>query len=84
MPTTADVVGLPATGDAVVRGDALRKQRRFDEAIEAYLQAAGADEVPPGEICLRLARCFARIDEAQTSLQWLTRVVDATPAFATW
>jgi FkbH-like protein len=84
MPMSSELVGLPAAGDALARGDALRKQRRFDEAIEAYLEAVAADEVPAGEICLRLARCYARLDEPQASMQWLMRVVDAPPAFATW
>jgi FkbH-like protein len=84
VPTFAELVDLPGVGDGLARGDALRKQRRFDEAIDAYLEAVGADEVPPGEICLRLARCYARLDEPQAALQWVKRVVDAPPAFATW
>jgi FkbH-like protein len=81
---TAERVGLPATGDALARGDALRKQGRFDKAIDAYLDAVAADELPAGDTCLRLARCYARLDEPQASLQWLMRVVDAPPAFASW
>jgi FkbH-like protein len=84
VPMSAELVGLSGSGDALLRGDALRKQRRFDEAIEAYLEVVSADEVPAGEICLRLARCYARLDERQASLHWLMRVVDAPPAFATW
>ena len=69
---------------ALQRADELRKDGRFNEAIEAYRQAASGEEIPPAEICLNLARCAQHLNEGEEACCWLRRLVDAADTFTPW
>lgn len=69
---------------ALQRADELRKDGRFNEAIEAYRQAAAGEEIPPAEICLNLARCAQHLNEGEEACRWLRRLVDAADTFTPW
>ena len=65
-------------------GDELRKAGKLHEAVGAYLDAAQASEIPPAEICLKLARCHARLGDGPETFEWLAKIVDAGDAFLVW
>jgi FkbH-like protein len=49
-----------------------------------YLEAARAHEVPPGDLCLKLARCHAELGDRAEALGWLTAVTRAEDSFLAW
>ena len=54
------------------------------EELTRLLEEARRTEVPPGALCVRLARaCEGAGDRAQAGA-WLLRVVDAEDAFRPW
>jgi FkbH-like protein len=70
--------------DAVERGDKLRKTGDTNQAIEAYLAAALAVEIPPASLCLKLARSYERIGNYAEAYRWAMAVVDADDDFPAW
>lgn len=64
--------------------DDLRRQGRLAEAVEAYLEAAKADERPEWRVSLGLARCYADLDDLETGYRWLMNALDAESSFTAW
>lgn len=64
--------------------DDLRRQGRLAEAADAYLEAAKADEIPEWRVSLGLARCYADLDDPDTSYRWLLTALDAESSFTAW
>jgi len=54
------------------------------DAIESLLATASATEIPPADVCLKLARAFQRAGDRGAACRWATRVVDAGDDFAAW
>src|SRR5438876_12267233 len=71
---------------ADVLGAAAKAQRdgNFERALELYLDAAAPAEVPPAELCLKIARCHDRLGSLDDASAWLTRMVDASDDFVCW
>lgn len=57
---------------------------RPDDALAADLETARHQEVPPGELCLRIARAFAAQGESAEALEWLAGVAQAEDSFLAW
>ena len=75
---------MHAAIDPITRGDELRKAKQFAEAIECYAQAAKAHELPPGDLCLKIARCHGQLGDGHAATRWLLRVVDGGEDFTSW
>jgi FkbH-like protein len=69
---------------AVARGDELRKAGKIEQAIEAYLAAAGATEVVPASLCVKLAQSYVRLGNHDEACRWALAVVDAGDDFMAW
>lgn len=54
------------------------------DRVEAYIAQARGHEVPPADLCVKLARAHAREDNADEAYRWLTRVVDGGDSFTAW
>ena len=74
--------GTLASSSSEVRGDFLRSQGRYAEAIEAYLEEAR--RAPSGSLCLKLARSYEHIGELAAAGRWALAVVDAGDDFTFW
>lgn len=70
--------------DAAASGDALRKAGRHAEAIEQYRQAATVSELPPPDLCVKVARCHVDLNRFDDALHWLIKVVDSAGTFTSW
>src|SRR4051794_3179815 len=55
-----------------------------DQGLDHYLEEARGSEVPPADLCLKIARCYERLDAPQDAFAWLARVPDAGDAFRSW
>ncbi|MDY7110182.1 MAG: HAD-IIIC family phosphatase [Planctomycetota bacterium] len=66
------------------RGDQLCRDGRYAEAIEAYRKAAEGQEIPPADVCLKIARCHQHLGEHEHACRLLTRLVDAADTFTPW
>ena len=75
---------MKSTIDHIARGDEQRKAKKFAEAIDSYGQAAQAHELPPPDLCLKLARCHWQLGDGPTAVGWLQRVVDGGEDFTSW
>jgi len=73
-----------AGNEALNRGDALRKAGDHRGAVEAYLQAATASEVPEPQLCLKIARTYAQLGEDDKARQWALAALDSGDDFLTW
>ncbi len=69
---------------SIQRGDELRKARQHQQAIDAYREAIRSVEVPDGEVCMKIARCFDAMGDHASACGWLMKVVDASEAFMHW
>jgi FkbH-like protein len=54
------------------------------DELERLLGEARHTEVPPGALCVKLARAYAAAGDEPESASWLLRVVDAEDAFRPW
>jgi FkbH-like protein len=72
----------PAAG--LEAGDRLRAAGEIEAALASYLAAADSSEVPPAQLCLRIARCLHALDRPTDACRWALRVVDAGDRFADW
>jgi FkbH-like protein len=70
--------------ESIQRGDDFRKARNYAAAIEAYRQAITAVEIPDGESCLKIARCFDALGDKPEACAWLKKVVDSGENFVHW
>lgn len=70
--------------ESIQRGDELRKAKDYAQAIDAYRDAVRSVEVPDGEICLKIVRCFDALGDKAAACAWLLKVVDAGDAFTNW
>jgi FkbH-like protein len=52
--------------------------------IDAYLEAAGASEVPDSGLCLKLAQAYEATGDVENAYGWAVRVVDADERFLSW
>ena len=64
----------PPAGDGGTPGD----------AIGQLLAATSATEIPPADLCLKLARAYVRAGDREAACRWATAVVDAGDDFASW
>lgn len=71
-------------GDPIATGDRLRKGGEIQAALDCYLEAARAVEVPPASLCVRLARSWADLGDPQQALRWAAAVVDAGDDLPAW
>jgi FkbH-like protein len=69
---------------AIRRGDDLRRRGDSAGALGSYLDAASATEIPPAELCVRLARCHEGRGDLAQAHRWALAVVDADDNFAAW
>ncbi len=75
----------PATSvssSAEVRGDALKSQGQYAEAIAVYVEEAR--RAPTGALCLKLARSYEHIGDFPAAGRWALAVVDAGDGFTIW
>lgn len=71
----------PAT---VVEGDRLFRCRDFARAVAAYEIAAERHEIPPAELCAKLARGLVEIDRPVDACEWALKVVDGATSYSSW
>lgn len=66
--------------------EAGRYKRLRDDAsaVAAYLEAASYSEVPEGDLCLNLSRCYKRMGDAEGTAKWAIAAVDSGQDFSTW
>jgi FkbH-like protein len=64
--------------------DALARTERLDAALNLYLDAAQAEEIPKGELCVKIARAYEGLGETAAAWAWLSRVPDAPDDFVAW
>ena len=69
---------------AVASGDEARRNGQLKQAIEIYLQAVNGVETPPASICLRIARCYERLEDRHSACRWALAVVNAGDEFQSW
>jgi FkbH-like protein len=74
----------PAVDEIVAGADDALRGGDAAGALSLYLEAAAATEVPPAELCLKIARCHDRLDAPQEGFAWLVRVCDASSSFLHW
>jgi FkbH-like protein len=55
-----------------------------DDRIEEYIAEARKHEVAPADLCVKLARAYARQGNVDESYRWLARVVDGGDSFVAW
>lgn len=82
-----ETVTAPGTGDAKhfeSTADRLLSKREFASASEAYLQAADQYELPPAEICTKLARALMETKRPSEACEWALKVVDTGNSFKAW
>jgi FkbH-like protein len=79
--STASSQDSPTT---LARAERARQDGRFDRALELYLEAATSGELPPADLCLKIADCHDRLGANEQAFSWLTKVVDASDAFLDW
>jgi FkbH-like protein len=75
---------MASASDSITRGDELRKARQYAGAIEAYREAIKSVEIPDGDVCLKVARCFDALGDKINACAWLCRVVDSGDVFLNW
>jgi len=68
----------------VAEAEAAHRRGDFGAALERYLVAAEASEIPPGELCLKIARCYDRLGRLEDAFAWLARIPDACDSFMVW
>jgi FkbH-like protein len=64
--------------------DRAARDGRHEHARDLYLEAAQHAELPPAELCVKLARTHERLGDIEQAFTWLTRVVDAPASFLQW
>ena len=91
MNTADRSVPAPLSIDIAAAADldlaaAEQAQRQGDHAraLALYLEAATTAEHPQAELCLKIARCHARLGSPDEAFSWLARVVDASDGFRQW
>jgi FkbH-like protein len=84
MIETMDDVGGLTDPTAAPDGDALRAAGRFEAAIDAYARAVSGQEIPPAEVCIKIARCHLDLQQREAALSWLAKVVDCGDDFRSW
>jgi FkbH-like protein len=65
-------------------GDRLRKAGDHTGALRVYLEAAQQQHPPSADLCLALARTYARLDDTAEATRWAARTVDAGDDVSTW
>jgi FkbH-like protein len=73
-----------ASTEPVRQAEQLRRAGDVMVAIDRCLAAARADETPPAEIALELARGYLALGDGYEALRWAVAVTDATDHFALW
>jgi FkbH-like protein len=58
--------------------------RRGADRLDADTTEARRYEIPPAELCVKLARAHAGQGNAEEAYRWLTRAVDGGDSFAAW
>ncbi|MDP8957903.1 MAG: HAD-IIIC family phosphatase [Actinomycetota bacterium] len=71
------------TTETVPIGEQLERED-LQRAVEAYLEAARSQETAEAETCLKLARCYVRLDDPDSAYLWLGKVVNAGDHFPSW
>jgi FkbH-like protein len=70
--------------DALAAAEKAQRQGHVERALHLYLEATASVELPPAELCLKIARCQDRLGFLDEAFAWLTRVVDVSDAFLHW
>ncbi len=65
-------------------GDEHFAARRYDEAAQAYEEAAALVELPRGGLCVKLARAHLKAGRPEAAAAWLMPIIDAPASFKTW
>ncbi len=73
-----------AAKDGQARAAGLRAAGREDDAIAALREAACSYEIPPGDLCLQLARSLRRIEDVVGAERWIRRAAEACDSFTHW
>jgi FkbH-like protein len=87
VSVTLDVTSTANSQDSptiLARAERAKHDGRFDSALQLYLEAATSTELPPAELCLKIADCHDRLGANEQAFSWLTKVVDASDAFLDW
>jgi FkbH-like protein len=77
-------------GDSGVAADVLaaaeqaQREGRTERALELYLEALAATELPSADLCLKIARCHDRLGATEDAVAWLVQVVDVSESFLHW
>jgi FkbH-like protein len=82
--SSLDVETVAAGGDLVTAADAAYDEGDLERALELYAEAAAPLELPPAELCVRLARCHRRLGKPGDAYAWLDRCVDSASSFLQW
>jgi len=78
---------VPGEGNAKrfeFAADQLLSKREFTSAVEAYLQAADLYEIPPADICTKLARALLETKHLSEACEWALKVADTGNSFKAW
>ncbi|HMW84945.1 MAG TPA: HAD-IIIC family phosphatase [Nitrospira sp.] len=73
---------LTSSDTPETRGDAYRKQGQLEQAIRCYLEAVTFPLSPA--LCLKLARCYDRLDQHAEACRWALSLVEAGDDYTTW
>jgi FkbH-like protein len=80
--TPNDDSGLVA--DVLAAAEQAQREGRLERALELYLDALSATELPSADLCLKIARCHDRLGAAEDAVAWLVQVVDVSESFLHW
>ena len=72
------------TSAAYAAGAKAEKDGDFARAIEHFHEAGASSELPPADLCLKIAHCHDRLGSLDEAFAWLVRVVDASDSFLAW
>jgi FkbH-like protein len=84
IESTAMNRGAAAAIGPVAAAEEAQRAGDLPRALELLEEAALSTELPPGELCVKIARCHDRLGSIEDAFAWLARVVDAPDSFLTW
>src|SRR5438067_8488930 len=70
--------------DAAEAPQTARAPADVERALELHLAASETEEIPAGELCVKIARCYEQLGSLEDSFHWLARVPESTDSFRAW
>lgn len=75
---SAELAALRREADVALRS------RNYPTAIEALLKLSERSEIPPGDLCAKLARAYSESGQPENACAWAARVAESTDGFMAW